>query len=186
MNWIYRGMNEMSKKIDIRLRAPEPEDLDVMLAVENDPDLWEHSCENTGPYTRFQMKQYIATNTNDIFTDRQLRFMITLADGTIVGMVDVFDYDVRNNRAEVGIVILSDFRGKGIGYSALCRLEEHCFKFLGINQLYSYVRCDNMNGRKLFRSCGFTETAVLRSWLRRGQAYYDVCLFQKISSGQNS
>ena len=77
--------------IEIGLRAPEPEDLEIMLAVENDPGLWEHSSENTGPYTRFQMKQYIAGNTNDIFTDRQLRLMITLTDGRIAGIVDVFD-----------------------------------------------------------------------------------------------
>ena len=38
---------------DIILRAPEPEDLEIMLAVENDPLLWEHSSENTGPYTRY-------------------------------------------------------------------------------------------------------------------------------------
>ena len=74
--------------IEIGLRAPEPEDLEIMLAVENDPGLWEHSSENTGPYTRFQMKQYIAGNTNDIFTDRQLRLMITLTDGRIAGIVD--------------------------------------------------------------------------------------------------
>lgn len=171
-------VNEM---IEIRLRAPEPEDLEVMMAVENDPDLWEHSSENTGPYTRFQMKQYIAANTNDIFTDRQLRFMVTLTDDTIVGIVDVFDYDVRNNKAEIGIVVLPEFRGKRIGYNAMSKLEEHCFKFLGINQLYSYVRCDNKPGCNLFRSCGFTETAVLKSWLRRGSRYYDVCLYQKIA-----
>ncbi len=167
--------------IEIGLRAPEPEDLEIMLAVENDPGLWEHSSENTGPYTRFQMKQYIAGNTNDIFTDRQLRLMITLTDGRIAGIVDVFDFDVRNNKAEVGIVVLSEFRGMRVGRSAMTKLEEHCFDFLGINQLYSYVRCDNMSGRNLFRSCGFTETAVLKSWLRRGNGYYDVCLYQKIA-----
>ena len=58
---------------DIILRAPEPEDLEIMLAVENDPLLWEHSSENTGPYTRYQMKQYIAENGKEtlaqVFTD---------------------------------------------------------------------------------------------------------------------
>lgn len=169
---------------DIILRAPEPEDLDVMLAIENDPDLWSHSSENTGPYTRYQMKQYIAANTNDIYTDRQLRLMISLNDGRIAGIVDVFDFDVRNSKAEVGIVVLPEFRGKGIGRSALCMMEKHCFDFLGIHQIYACVRCDNEAARSIFHACGFIETAVLKSWIRRGQRYYDVSMFQKIAEPQ--
>ena len=168
----------------ITLRAPEPEDLEVMLAIENDPDLWTHNSENTGPYTRYQMKQYIAGNANDIYTDRQLRLMISLLDGKIAGIVDVFDFDVRNSKAEVGIVVLRDFRGRGIGRNALRLMEEHCFDFLGIHQIYAYVRCDNEAALNVFRSCGFTETAVLKSWIRRGQKYYDVCMFQKFAEPQ--
>lgn len=168
--------------MDIILRAPEPEDLGIMLDIENDSDLWIHNGGNTGPYSRYQMKQYIAANTNDIFTDKQLRLMIVLPDGKVAGIVDVFDFDVRNNRAEVGIVVLSEFRGKGIGRNALRMMEEHCFGFLSMNQLYAYVRCDNEAGRKTFLSCGFTETAVLESWIRRGQQYYDVCMYQKIAN----
>ena len=152
---------------DIILRAPEPEDLEIMLAVENDPLLWEHSSENTGPYTRYQMKQYIAENTNDIFTDRQLRMMIELQDGRIAGMVDV---------------VLPEFRGRGIAKAAISGMEAHCFGFIGINQLYSYVRNDNVAARSVFDSCGFTEVAVLKSWIRRGNKYYDVCLYQKIAA----
>lgn len=167
--------------VDFILRAPEPEDLDIMFSVENDSLLWECSSENTGPYSRYQMKQYIAGNTNDIFTDRQLRMMIVLADGRIAGIIDVFDFDVRNNKAEIGIVVLPEFRGMGIGTSAISRMERHCFEFLGINQLYSYVRADNTAARFVFASCGFTETAVLKSWVKRGNTYFDVCLFQKIA-----
>ena len=42
----------------IRLRAPEPEDLEVMFRFENATDVWEMS-NTTGPYSRFQLKQYI-------------------------------------------------------------------------------------------------------------------------------
>lgn len=36
----------------IRLRAPEPEDLEVMFRFENATDVWEMS-NTTGPYSRF-------------------------------------------------------------------------------------------------------------------------------------
>ena len=72
----------------IRLRAPEPEDLDVMMLFENDEDQWENGIA-TGPYSRYQLKQYIGQSTNDLYTDRQLRLMIELPQTGVVGIVDL-------------------------------------------------------------------------------------------------
>lgn len=52
-----------------------PEDLEVMFRFENATDVWEMS-NTTGPYSRFQLKQYIEQTQNDLFADRQLRLMI--------------------------------------------------------------------------------------------------------------
>ena len=42
----------------IFLRAVEPEDLDVMYEMENDPAMWDVSSF-TVPYSRFVLRQYI-------------------------------------------------------------------------------------------------------------------------------
>lgn len=68
----------------IRLRAPEPEDLEVMFRFENATDVWEMS-NTTGPYSRFQLKQYIEQTQNDLFADRQLRLMIENGNRQVVG-----------------------------------------------------------------------------------------------------
>ena len=67
----------------IRLRAPEPEDLEVMFRFENATDVWEMS-NTTGPYSRFQLKQYIEQTQNDLFADRQLRLMIENGNRQVV------------------------------------------------------------------------------------------------------
>lgn len=69
----------------IRLRAPEPEDLEVMFRFENATDVWEMS-NTTGPYSRFQLKQYIEQTQNDLFADRQLRLMIETGTGRWWGL----------------------------------------------------------------------------------------------------
>ena len=69
----------------IRLRAPEPEDLEVMFRFENATDVWEMS-NTTGPYSRFQLKQYIEQTQNDLFADRQLRLMIENGNRQVVGL----------------------------------------------------------------------------------------------------
>lgn len=166
---------------DIRLRAPEPEDLDVMMEIENDDFLWRHSSVNTGPYSRFQLKRYIEENENNIYIDNQQRFMIEVSGGRVAGMIDVFDFDSRNNRAEIGVVVLPSFRSCGIAALAINKIEEHCFGFLGMKQLYSYVRQDNRAAISLFRKCGFAEVGVLKSWIRCSHEYCDVAIFQKLS-----
>ena len=114
----------------IKLRAPEPEDLDCMFRFENIVDLWDIS-NTTGPYSRFHLKQYIEQTQNDLFTDRQLRLMIENRDRQVVGIVDICNFDPLHSRAEVGIVIDEAQRRKGIGRQALSLLESHCFHYLG-------------------------------------------------------
>ena len=85
----------------IQLRAPELADLDFMFHVENDTRLWLVSACKV-PYSRYQLQQYIETNTHDLYADKQLRLMIEhRASGAVVGMVDLFDFSPANHRAEV-------------------------------------------------------------------------------------
>ena len=59
----------------IYLRAVEPEDLDVMYEMENDPSMWDIS-NFTVPYSRYVLRQYIEGSQCDVFADKQLRLMI--------------------------------------------------------------------------------------------------------------
>lgn len=165
----------------VKLRAPEPEDLEVMLRFENSTDVWEMS-NTTGPYSRFQLKQYIEQSQNDLFADRQLRLMIENEDRQVVGIIDVCYFDPLHNRAEVGIIVDKAFRKHGIGCMALTILEEHCFHSLGIHQLFAYIAIANLPCRKLFASCGYKESAVLKDWMHTyGGGYTDVLVVQKIN-----
>lgn len=168
------------KQGNISLRAPEPEDLEVMLSFENDAALWELGTA-TGPYSRYQMKRYIAESQNDLYADGQLRLMIVCEGQGVAGIVDVFSFDARHNRAEVGIVVRKDLRGQGVAQASLSLLESHCFSLLGVRQLYAYVPVGNVASRKLFTSAGYTECGILKDWIRVGTSYQNVCFFQKIN-----
>ena len=108
----------------VKLRAPEPEDLEVMFRLENSTDVWEMS-NTTGPYSRFQLKQYIEQSQNDLFADRQLRLMIEIEEQQTVGTIDVCYFDPLHNRAEIGIMLDKAYRGRGIACAALTLIEEH-------------------------------------------------------------
>ena len=60
---------------DIRLRAIEPEDLDLLYRIENDRELWNVGTTNV-PYSRYTLHDYLATSCDDIYADKQVRMVI--------------------------------------------------------------------------------------------------------------
>lgn len=168
----------------ISLRAPEPEDLEVLYLMENDASLWLASC-NVVPYSRFQLRKYIEESAHDVYTDRQVRFMIEMkGDGAVAGgsmvagSIDLTDIDLLNGRAEVGIALRPEFRGRGIAAQALTLLEEYAASFLGLNQLFVLAPESNIHSIKLFSSAGFTVSGTLKDWLRTEQKYENVVVMQ--------
>jgi diamine N-acetyltransferase len=172
---------ELLQRNGYKLRAPEPEDLACMMQFENTTTLWELS-NTTGPYSRFYLKQYIETNQNNLYEDKQLRLMIENPGKQVVGIIDLCNFAPFHHRAEVGIVIATSYQGQGIGELALSLLKEHSFDFLGIHQLYAYIDVTNGPCRKLFKKCGFEECAYLKDWMRTGKTYRDVVMVQCINS----
>ena len=161
------------------LRAPEPEDLDVLFNMENDTSLWMVSG-NAVPYSRYQIKKYIVQSQHDFYTDRQIRFMIVReADSVVMGSVDLTDIDPYNGRAEIGIALLSEYRGQGIASAALRIVSEYAKKVLRLRQLFCHVPFDNKQSIKLFSSNGFSKSGRLKDWLVKDDAYTDVLILQK-------
>ncbi|MGL4519698.1 MAG: GNAT family N-acetyltransferase [Phocaeicola sp.] len=164
-----------------RLRAPEPEDLECLCRFENEVAPWGTGGDATGPYSKFQMRQYLANSSNNLFEDKQLRLLIEDKSHKVVGIIDLFDFNPMHNRAEVGIIIDPTEQQKGIATIALKMLEEHAFNRLGIHQLYAYIHIENQACRKLFRNSGFKEAAHLTDWVRIGGKYATVILVQKVA-----
>lgn len=168
------------KDTEISLRSPEPEDLELMYAMENDTTLW--SIGNaTLPYSRYTLKEYLEQSRQDLFTERQARFVITLANSEAAGMIDLADFDPLNSRAEVCIGLLGKHRGKGIATRALTLLCEYTFKKLHLNQLYAFVPEWNDESLKLFEKNGFRKSALLQQWQRTERGYNNVFLVQKLA-----
>lgn len=165
----------------IVLRALEPEDLDFLYALENDTDIWEISGTLT-PYSRKVLKDYIVSAHRDIYEVKQLRLAVATPEGKCVGLVDLFDFDPRNRRAGVGIVIAEpQSRNKGYGSEALRLICEYGFQVLDLHQIYAGVGAGNAPSLHLFEKMGFIRTGVRQDWLRTAGGFEDEVIFQKIS-----
>lgn len=165
----------------IYLRALEPEDLDFIHAIENDESIWEISNTQT-PYSRYLIKQYLEQAHKDIFEVKQLRLVISNYDNEALGMIDLFDFDFKNSRAGVGILVKeSEDRNKGIGKEALDLLVDYSFANLHLHQLYCNISEDNEASLKLFQNKGFQKIGLKKDWIFHNNSFKNEYVLQLIN-----
>jgi diamine N-acetyltransferase len=101
----------------VRLRALEPEDVDILYKWENDTNVWKVS-NTVVPFSRHILRQFIDSQKYDVFETRQLRLIIEAKDsGRPVGTIDLFDIDPYNRRAGIGVLIY-DKKERCQGYAS--------------------------------------------------------------------
>ena len=166
----------------IYLRALEPEDLEFIYAIENDESIWEISATVT-PYSRFLIKQYLENAHQDIYEAKQLRLVICSKESDVLGLIDVFDFDFKNKRAGIGILLQHrDNRNKGYGKEALQLLCNYCFTHLDLHQLYCNISEDNAASIKLFSNQGFQEVGLKKDWSYFNGRFKNEYLYQLINT----
>ncbi|GFZ86616.1 acetyltransferase [Aquaticitalea lipolytica] len=164
----------------IYLRALEPEDLEFIYEIENNEDIWEISNTQT-PYSKYLIKQYLENAHKDIFEVKQLRLVISSYTNEALGMIDLFDFDFKNSRAGIGVLVKDSInRKKGFGKEALQLLINYSFKHLNLHQLYCNISEDNQASIKLFTSQGFNEIGLKKDWIFTNGNFKNEYLFQLI------
>jgi diamine N-acetyltransferase len=171
------------KGTNIYLRALEPEDLEFIYAIENNESVWEVSNTQT-PYSRFLIRQYLENAHQDIYEAKQLRLAICqIGSFEAIGLIDLFDFDPKNNRAGIGILIASENnRNLGTGTQALQLVINYAFNILQLHQLYANVGSDNTNSLQLFTKFGFQKIGTKKDWIKVNNIYKDEFLFQLINN----
>jgi len=170
----------------IYLRALEPEDLSFLYDIENDETLWEISHTQT-PYSKWLLKNYLMNSHQDIYEAKQLRLAIVENDTNhLTGLIDLFDFDPKNNRIGLGIVIKNPLeRNKGIGTEAVKLLLNYGFTILNLHQIYVNVAVTNEASIALFSKFGFQLIGVKKQWNRTGSTYVDEALYQLINPNES-
>lgn len=165
-----------------RLRALEPQDIDVMYGWENDTDLWRVSG-TMAPFSRHSLMRFIEEQQYDIYASRQQRLVIEAdvdGEARAVGAIDLFDFDPQNLRAGVGIVISAECRKLGYAKDALRTLATYVKNVLHMHQLWCSIGADNDASIRLFQGAGFVECGCRREWILTADGAIDEILMQKI------
>lgn len=162
---------------NIRLRALEPTDIEVLYQWENDTAIWKVS-QTMAPFSKHILTQYLANAHQDIFTAKQLRLIIE-KEGKPIGTIELFDYEPLHQRAGVGIWIANvSEREKGYAKEALQLMISYAFKHLKMHQLYCNISSSNKASVNLFSGLDFMLVGVKKQWNKVADGWEDELLFQ--------
>ena len=174
----------------LRLRAPEPEDLEHLYLWENDPDTWQVSGTLV-PFSRHVLRLYLENAGKDIYEQKQLRLMMEPLDPephpgrkipAPIGTIDLFDFDPYHRRAGVGILVAEKSeRRKGYAREALALLMAYGFEKLGLKQLWCNIGPDNQASLELFTAAGFKVCGKKEQWNFDGKQFRDEWLLQALN-----
>ena len=159
----------------IRLRKLEPSDLPFLYQWENDASSWADGA-NHNPLSQRDLRDYIESTTGDIYKDGQLRLIIELDTAETVGCIDLFDLDIRNRRAAIGMYIAPEFRNRGIGKQAVLAMEDYASRQLDLRLIYAVIATTNIPCTKLYENLGYEPSSVLKGWTLES----DAIIWQKL------
>ena len=172
---------------NIKLRALEPSDADLIYEWENDSSVW-HAGNTIEPFSRHIILQYVRNATMNLFQSRQLRMMIDLKDhhnkpSRTIGSIDLFEIDPLHQRAGIGILIhREEDRNHGYADQSLKIIIKYAFQVLFLHQLFCHIDSDNAPSLNLFKNNGFQITGTKKDWIRTQNGWKNELLLQLINS----
>lgn len=171
-------MKSILQNEQVQLRALEPTDLEVLYKWENDPAVW-HVSSTQSPYSRKMIWQYLENYTGDFFASKELRLMmVENSTQTPIGTMDLFNFEPLSDRAEMGMLIAPEYRGKGFAGQALRLFLDYVGNHLNLHQVYACIEAENDICLELFAKNGFIKSGVLKDWVRENKSYHDAIMMQ--------
>lgn len=157
----------MSSTRAITLRSASADDFDVLFQIASDMTTWEERTDSTpAPLHRDTFKARL-TRADAQESGKSVRFVIDV-DGATVGSVSLFDFDELARHAEVGIALVPEARGKGIGTAAISQIVEFAFVRCNLRRVHLQVIESNIGAIRVYEKAGFVIEGRQRqhAWVR--------------------
>jgi RimJ/RimL family protein N-acetyltransferase len=125
------------------------------------------------PVTLQEEKQWLQTQFQTQRKGEQL-YLKAMVDGRLVG--DCFakpGFGRNRGNVNLGIAVVKDWRGKGIGRLLLGEVIERSEQKWHPNNIYLQVVSANTKARELYESIGFRVVAQLPQWFKYKKQYLD-------------
>jgi len=168
---------------NLRLRAPEREDISTFVKWFNDPEV-RSGISMVYPMSRAEEEIWFDSMLKSPQPERTL--VIEKCDGkqwTMIGTCGYHIIDWRNRSAELGIVIgEKQLWDMGFGTETMSLLIEHGFNTLNLNRIALQVFSSNPRAIRAYEKAGFIKEGVLRQAIYKNGNYSDIFIMSVLKS----
>lgn len=160
----------------VTLRAIEERDAELLYKMMESEKIEKAMGHCTLPINMMQQKEWTANYRN---TEKEMRLMIDLDNGKVIGVVMLFDIDIRNGSGEIGYKIMAakEDRMEGDITDALDGLLDFGFNNLRLNCIYARVPEGNVPSENLLKRLSFIHEGTLRQRIYQDNEYINLNSF---------
>lgn len=176
-------MTKFLENDEIRLRAVEPGDSDMMWEIETDSTQW---LDNgmVAPYSHHNIEEYAKNYDADPIRSGQLRLVCEIKKDErgkteFLGLADIYDISAICRTAFIGIYIIGQNRRLGYATQVLTLVEKYCRQLLNLRILATKISDSNTASIRLFIKSGYKQTGELPHWLLSGKETHSLLIFTK-------
>ncbi|MEV4706574.1 GNAT family protein [Actinoplanes sp. NPDC049316] len=163
--------------MNIKMRPVEEGDLPLFRQMAVDRDLvgddWHGFSDARAPERRFAADGYLGVDGGRLMVD---------ADGATAGLVawGAKESNPNGRHWEIGILLLPEFRGRGIGWRAQAMLCDYLFDHTPVHRIQAGTQPENIAEQKSLVKAGFQLEGVIRAAEFRVGQWRDVLLFSRL------
>lgn len=150
-----------SHGIKIHLRSLEERDLDALARFDIDPEIsepfeWRGYRDPHARRRRWEQDGYLGAEDSIL--------AVSLADGTFAGFAGwrLLTTSGPQGVIQIGILLLPEHRGRGIGSRAQQLLADYLFSTTTANRIEANTEVDNVAEQRALERAGFTREGLLR------------------------
>ena len=112
-----------------------------------------------------------------------LRFVVCVGDSEKpIGLVSATSVNHINKSCEVGSLLSTEYRGRGIIQQAWLKVYDHLFSQLGMNRVECFILADNLPSRRSHEKFGLVEEGVRRQAIYKDGCYKDLVVCSMLKS----
>jgi len=165
-----RRLPQMIQGQKTKLRAIEREDLPTFVRWFNDPEVRQYLAMYM-PMSMAEEEKWFERQLDD---QNSRIFAIETEDGVHIGNIGLHNFDWKNRRAVLGIVIgEKEYWGQGYGSDAIRTLLSFALGEMNLHRVQLEVHDFNARAIRCYEKCGFKLEGHLRDALFQNSRYHD-------------
>lgn len=162
---------------NVRLRLWRDDDLPSLIALRNDVALQAQLLSRVRGSRPEEVRDWLQSWKGQ--ADRVFFIIAGLEDDQAYGYIQSKDIDVIDGHAQMGVCLLEQARGRGLGSQAITLLANYLKSQWRIRKLGLKVRVDNTTAISCYNKLGFERCGLLQQHMFIEGRWHDVVLMER-------